>query len=578
MSLRTAGSIAQSALTATQTAITVTSANTANASTDGYTKKTANQTAVTVNGQASGVSVSSVTRDVDQYLLRQVVSSTSANSQASVISSYMSDVDTAYGTVSGSTSIADVIDTVTSDLSTLASGNGTDTDKASTVTALETMASTLSEASSTVQGLRAQADSDIASDVDSANTAITTIASLNKQIVAAKAAGQSTADLEDQRDSQLKTLSSYLGVSYTVDDTGAMQVSTSSGQVLVGSTAHTLSYTAAGSVDASTTYPTGFSALSVDGTDITGSVKSGAIGGLITLRDDTLVDQQTRLDNLASTLITTVNTVSNQGTSYPAATSLTGTATVSASDSLSATGTLRLVAVDSNDDAAAVLNVDLSGVSTVQDLVDTINASGNFTASITSDGHLTIAAADSSDGIAVNEMDSSVGTGKEGASLYFGLNDVLTGTGASDIAVKASLSADSSLLPTGTLSDSSSLAVGDSAITSGDVSTITALEDAFTGTQSFSSAGGLAKATTTLSGYASTIISSAATAASAASTKADTASSTLDDATTALSSQSGVSLDEETAMVSTLEQAYQAAAKIMSTLQEMFTATIEMIN
>jgi flagellar hook-associated protein 1 FlgK len=270
--------------------------------------------------------------------------------------------------------------------------------------------------------------------------------------------------------------------------------------------------------------------------------------------------------------------VSNQGTSYPAATSLTGTATVNDGDSLSGTGTLRLVAVDSNDDAAAVLDVDLSGASTVQDLMDTINASGTFTASLTSDGHLTIAAADSSDGIAVNEMDSSVGANKEGASLYFGLNDVLTGTGASDIAVNGTLAADSSLLPTGTLSNSSTLAVGDTAITSGDVSTITALENAFTGTQSFNSAGGLAKATTSLSGYASTIISSAANAAATASTKADTASSTLDDATTALSSQSGVSLDEETAMVSTLEQAYQAAAKIMSTLQEMFTATIEMVS
>ncbi|WP_044562868.1 flagellar hook-associated protein FlgK [Azospirillum sp. B4] len=578
MSLRTAGSIAQSALTATQTAITVTSANTANASTDGYTKKTANQSAVTVNGQASGVSVSSVTRDVDEYLLRQVVSSTSSNSQASVLSSYMADVDSAYGTVSGSDSIADVIDTVTSDLSTLASGGGTDTDKSATVTALEDMATTISTASSTIQGLRAQADSDIATDVDAANTAITTIASLNKQIVAAKAAGQSTADLEDQRDSQLKTLSSYLGVSYSVDSTGAMQVSTSSGQVLVGSTAHTLSYTAASSVTADTTYPTGFSAISVDGTDITSTVKTGAIGALVTLRDSTLVDQQTRLDNLASTVISTVNTISNQGTSYPAATSLTGTATVSASDSLSGTGTLRLVAVDGNDDTAAVLDIDMSGLSTVQDLLDTINASGNFTASIDSDGHLTITAADSSDGIAVNEMDSSVGTDGEGASLYFGLNDVLTGTGASDIAVNSAISADASLLPTGTLSSSTDLAVGDTAITSGDVSIISDLESAFTGTQSFSSAGGLAKASTSLAGYASTIISSAANAASAASTKADTASSALDDATTALSSQSGVSLDEETAMVSTLEQAYQAAAKIMSTLQEMFTATIEMVN
>ncbi|MDE1146662.1 MAG: flagellar hook-associated protein FlgK [Azospirillaceae bacterium] len=578
MSLRTAASIAQSALSATQTAITVTSANTANANTAGYSKKTANDTAVTVNGQSSGVEVSSVTRDVDKYLLQQVVSATSANSQASVMSSYMANVDTAYGTVSGSTSISDVIDTVTSDLSTLSADTGADADKSVAVNALSDMATTIATASSTIQSLRAQADSDIATDVTAANTAITSIASLNQQIVAAKAAGQSTADLEDQRDQQLETLSSYMGVSYSVDSTGSMQVSTSSGQVLVGTTAHTLSYTTASSVDASTTYPTGFSGITVDGTDITSTMQTGAIGALVTLRDDTLVDQQSRLDNLASTIITTVNTISNQGSSYPAAASLTGTTSVSASDSLSGTGTMRLVAVDSDGDAAAVLDVDLSTVSSVQDLMDTINSSGNFTASIDANGHLTIAAADSSDGIAVNEMDSSVGDNAEGASMYFGLNDVLTGTGASDIALNSSLAADPSLLPTGTVSDSADLAVGDTAITSGDVSTIDALESAFTGTQSFASAGGLAKASTSLSGYAATIISSAANTASSLSTKADTASSALDTATTALSSQSGVSLDEETAMVSTLEQAYQAAAKIMSALQEMFTATIEMVS
>src|SRR5699024_11847713 len=60
-----------------------------------------------------------------------------------------------------------------------------------------------------------------------------------------------------------------------------------------------------------------------------------------------------------------------------------------------------------------------------------------LSASVDANGHLTISASGSGNGIAINEMTSSVGSSAEGFSDYFGLNDLITGTSASNIAVRS---------------------------------------------------------------------------------------------------------------------------------------------
>jgi flagellar hook-associated protein 1 len=55
-----------------QTALAVTSNNIANANTDGYTKKTVNISSQAVDGIGSGVQVDSVTRTVNEFLMRDL--------------------------------------------------------------------------------------------------------------------------------------------------------------------------------------------------------------------------------------------------------------------------------------------------------------------------------------------------------------------------------------------------------------------------------------------------------------------------------------------------------------------------
>ncbi|WP_417711078.1 flagellar hook-associated protein FlgK [Roseibium aggregatum] len=315
-SLSTASKIASSSLAAVQVQLSVTSSNIANADTDGYTKKTASQNSETTSGSGTGVSVSTVTSNVSRLLVEQLSEATSGTAAAEKTASYLDRLQTALGSTtsdSGSgTSLANLIADVESALSELATTPESTTLSMAAVDALDTLASEINELSSEVQSLRREADHEIASAVDGANVAIETIDELNKQIREASARGETTADLEDQRNSALVALSEYLGVtSFTASD-GTMKVYTSSGQVLVDSTAHILSFTSANTVNSGTSYDgtaAGLSGVSVDGQDITDDIARGSIAALVELRDETLPAVQEALDELASGLIDSLNAV-----------------------------------------------------------------------------------------------------------------------------------------------------------------------------------------------------------------------------------------------------------------------------
>lgn len=577
--LRTAGLIAQSGLTAAQSALTAASANVANADTENYTRKTATRETASVNGTDSGlaVNVTGLSRDVDTFLTRQIVSATSASGQADVMADYLAQIEAVHGGVSSSNDSGDIASAITdagTALASLAAAGGDSTSAQATVDALTAVAQDLQDASAALQTIRSDADQQIADTVAAANSAIQNIADLNDAIVAAKATGRSTADLEDQRDTALKSLSEVMDVSYSLDSDGRMQVFTGSGGALVTTRPHLLSFTPATSIDAGTLYSEGeLSGIMLNGRDISDGISSGSLRGLLDVRDGVAVDEQTRLDNLATSLIDTLNGIANQGTAYPAATDLTGRAGTSATDALAGTGSFTLVAVGDDDGVTASLTIDLTTVGTVQDLIDTINASGDFTAGLTADGRLQLTASDGS-GIAIDPGSSAIGADAQGMAAYFGLNDLFTGTGASDIALKQELAADPARLPTGTVA---STIVGERALSSGDTDTVAALADAFTDSRKFASAGGLSSRSTSFAGYAGDLAASSARTASAASTKASTATSTLNDLQAAYAGQSGVSLDEETAAIQSLETAYQAAARVMSALQTLYDELLNMV-
>ena len=588
MSLNIARSIAFSGLSATSVQISVTSSNISNADTTGYTAKSASQSSSVTNGVGTGVTVTGITSTVDKLLLKSLVAATSDLGSADTTNTYLTSLEKLYGSTSSSdgsstgTSLANSIATLESALSSLASTPSSASLQSNVVSALDDVASQLRETSSGIQKLRSDADQDISSSIDEVNADLEQIADLNAAIKQTAAAGQSTADLEDQRNTALQDVASKMNISYFTASNGDLQIYTTSGQALVDSSAHTISYTAAANVTASTTYTagsssSGFSAITVNGVDITSQISGGDIGALVTLRDKTLPAAQSQLDQLAQQLASAMNGVSNGASSVPAPTSLTGTTAVTNSTSLSATGTVRIAATDRSGNLVSYADLDLSSYATVGDLVTAINGISGLSASVDSDGHLSIRATGSGNGVAINEMTSSAGSSGEGFSEYFGLNDLVTGTSASEIAVNSKILSGTNELQLATLDSSSSLTIGGSVLSSGSATVVNAFYDALTESRTFSSTGGLAATTGSLADYASAVVSDVASKSSQASTNytaKETAQSTY---ANSLSSQSGVNLDEESAKLSTLQNKYSAASALIQAINSMYSSLLSAV-
>ncbi|WP_431204872.1 flagellar hook-associated protein FlgK [Bradyrhizobium betae] len=588
MSLNIARSIAFSGLSATSVQISVTSSNISNADTTGYTAKTASQSSSVTNGVGTGVTVSGITSTVDKLLLKSLIGATSDLGSADTTNTYLTSLEKLYGSTSSTdesstgTSLANSIASLESALSSLASTPSSASLQSNVVSALDDVASQLRETSSGIQKLRSDADQDISSSIDDVNSNLQEIADLNAAIKQTAAVGQSTADLEDQRNTALQDVASKMNISYFTASNGDLQIYTTSGQALVDSSAHTISYTAAASVTASTTYAagsssSGFSAIEVNGVDITSQITGGDIGALVTLRDKTLPAAQSQLDQLAQQLASAMNGVSNSASAVPAPASLTGTTAVTSSTALSATGTVRIAATDQSGSLVSYADLDLSSYSTVGDLVTAINGISGLSAAVDSDGHLSITATGSGNGVAINDMTSAVGSSGDGFSDYFGLNDLVTGTGASDIAVNSKILTGTSELQLATLDSSSSLTVGSTVLSSGSATVVNAFYDALTESRTFSSTGGLSATTGSLADYASTIVSDVASKSSQASTNytaKETAQSTYADS---LSSQSGVNLDEESAKLSTLQNKYSAASALIQAINSMYSALLSAV-
>lgn len=575
MSLSSIRSIATSSLSAAQYQMSVTSSNVANADTEGYTRKTATQAAVVTSGVGTGVTITAVTSSVDKYLVKDLVAAASALGAAEATASFTDSLQALFGSTSGSedggTSLASSLVTLESAIASLAATPESDTLKAQAVDALDAVASQLRETSAGIQGLRADADGQIEDAVTTVNDALKTIASLNDQIAAASARGESTADLEDQRNTALQAIAAEIDVSYYVNSDNQMRIYTAGGTTLLDSKAHELSYSAAGTVTADTV----FGAITVDGKDVTGQLGSGAIGALLTLRDETLPASQDALDALAGGLIDQLNAAYNAGSAVPAPETLTGSASVAGSDAFSGTGTLRVALTDEEGALSSYADLDLSAYGSIGEVVSALDAIDGLSASLDAAGHLVLSSETAGLGVSLADIGVSVGGTGEGFSATFGLNDLLTGSGAADIAVRSDILAAPGTLATGGLSTDATLTTGASVISSGENAVAQALSEALTGETAFDAAGRLAGGGKTFADYAAAVVADAASLATSATsdlTSKETVQQTLTDL---FASQTGVNLDEETARLSELEQQYSTAAQLLQVLNAMFDALLE---
>jgi len=605
MSLNVALSSAVSSLLVIEKQMGVASNNISNANTAGYTKQTVNTTALSINGTVTGVTAQAATTYIDQYLQGSIVQNTSSAAETSTYYSYYQTLSDAMGSISssstGSTDISTELSNLETTLSSLATTPEDTALKTQAVSEMTALCQDLRSTSTTIQNQRAQADQAITDSVKDANTQLNTINSLNQQIRAAQGGNQSTASLEDQRNTALQSLAGDVGISYYQDSLGNVQIYTDGGApLLVGDQVSTLSHTAANTMDSSMSYTegasTGIDGIMSGGKDITSEINSGAVAALVKVRDTDLPNAQSELDNLASTLATTLNTIHNQGTSETPPQTLTGTATdvFSSSESLAVSSDLsvRVALIDSNGKAQSYADVDLSSCGSVQDVVSSINSaiSGltpSATCTLNSAGQMVISSDSASYGVGITTLSGTIaadattisnGDGTD-VSSYFHLNDLLVNSGsAQTITVRSDLANSPGLMASGKLVSTSSPTAPFTAVTSGDGSVASSLNAALTSTsQSFSSAGNISATSKSFADYAALIVSDVSQRYSDAKTNSTTDSTTLSTLQSTFSSESGVNTDEETAHLTELQNMYAASAKVVSIVQTMFQSLLSAV-
>jgi flagellar hook-associated protein 1 FlgK len=574
MSLSAILNTSAAALSASEYKIAVANGNVANAADTSYSRKIAQVAALSPDVVLTNAAT---TRVADAYLTRTVASAAGDAGRDQAIDEALQSYDAALGSTSDRDDVASRLTALQTALAAVAAQGADASSKTGVVSAASQLAGGMRDLSSAIQSLRGQANSDIAATVGEINAAATQIDSLNRQIVAAQASGADTADLEDQRDAALQTLSGDIGVSYYVTPDNRMQVFTSSGDLLVGTAAAQLSYTASATLSASATYPGAISGIMLGTKDLTTQITGGKLAGLVALRDQTLPGEQSKLDALAQGLISAANAASNAGSAYPPPSSLTGTATVSATDAFSASGTLRVAVTDASGSVVATQDIDLSGISTVGDLVGALNGVPGLAAQIDGQGRLSLSTA-SGQGVALADIGAAVAPGGGGVSAFFGLNDLFTGSGAADIAVDPAIAADAAKLPTSSLSTAAGLAAGAVGVASADATGADALAKGLAGLQGFPAAGGFAAQSASLASYATAFVSSAAQLVADAADKADASQATFTAAQTRLQNLTNVNTDEELANLTSLEQQYQANAQMMATVRSLFSTLMTMMS
>jgi len=302
MSLDASLSIATGSLANINRQLALVSQNVANAATPGYAREVSTQQSITAGGVGMGVHSGPAQRNVDAALQAGMLQQNAAVSGLQTRQAALQAIDAALGTPGQGSDLPSLLGKMQDAFSTLASGPDNPTQQQAVVSAAGTLASGINSLSSAYTSQRQAANDAIQSDLNTLNGAMGTISSLTKQIIVLKSSGQSTADLESQRDAALQSVSQIVDLKVLNQDNGNVVLVLGSGLSPSLDTPSPFS-TGPSTIGAGSYYPGGgIPAITLGGADVTLQLVGGSLGANITLRDSTLPADQAELDEFSQNL------------------------------------------------------------------------------------------------------------------------------------------------------------------------------------------------------------------------------------------------------------------------------------
>jgi flagellar hook-associated protein 1 FlgK len=302
--------------------VEVTGQNLANANNAAYTRQTvqlqtSTPTPSSLGLQGTGVEAASIQQVSNQLINGQIQSEASVggywNSQQTALENAQTQLDEFLNLSSSSTSsstttstdLSDQLNSLFNAFQSVATSPTDSTARQSLINTAQTLASSFNQASQNLSALNSQLNTSVGGDVTSANQLLSDIASLNGQIAKATASGGTANDLVDSREADLENLAKLVNTQTTANSDGTISVSIG-GQELVSGSKLSDSLATYADADGNLLVQTAASATPL-------TLTGGSIQGTIDARDGALATLRGGLDTMASTLITQVNGIYQNG-------------------------------------------------------------------------------------------------------------------------------------------------------------------------------------------------------------------------------------------------------------------------
>ncbi len=598
-----------------QSALDTLSSNVANAGTPGYHRRSVS-VVDSLGVNSTYAREGQLSRAFNLSLQQHYTRTTGESGFASVRAGFLDRVQTVFGKPGTTGSIDTAYNDFESSLAAAAASPDAYANRADLVQKAQALASTLNRMTGDIQSLRQEIEAQLSNSVDSINNQLQSLQKINLRLADQGIDTGSRAALMDQRDRLVESLSQQmdLRVSYRSDDTVSLM--TRSGVGILDVKASVFTYESAGALSAASRFSPNDALSGVGklklmtpaGLEIDlvkqNVLNSGALAGLVELRDKSLVQAQDQLDEIASSLAQAMSTNVTQGTQVtagPANGYEVDLAAVRNGNEFTfkylqgaSEKTVRVLRVDDTSqlpmdyvdaNGARVIGLDFSGG--IADLAGKLQNAlgGGFAISNPSGTTLRImddGAAGTTDMLSLGTRTtaSALQNGELGFSLFVDTNNAdytnyLDGVGqklgfAGRISVNQNVVVDNKLLVqyTGTTP------LGDQDRLNQIVSNLDNLR--FAGGLGTSGTSASFRLGGTVADIISQTINFQGNAAEAAISDNDTQQMTLDALTQRLDSEYGVDVDEEMARLLELQNAFAANARVMSVVQELMDSLMQL--
>lgn len=304
MSLDLAFGIARSGLLSTQRAVAQVSQNLANATTEGYTRKSAGAVSVSERGEPMGVRMGIARRSVDEALQAERHARGGERAAAAARERLLEGIERVHGSPGDGQSLGDVMGRLHAGFLRLRASPGEAGVQRDVAEAARDVAHRFNQIATAVGTARQEAQDGIAGEVVRINAGLREIADLTVRIKADRARGQPIGELEDRRDLALGRLSESLPVRALHQNDGGLVLVTRGGLGLPLDPARDAFAAAGASVGPSAFFGPGgtLPGITLQGQDVTRQLAGGRLGELVALRDATLPRFQAELDIAAAHL------------------------------------------------------------------------------------------------------------------------------------------------------------------------------------------------------------------------------------------------------------------------------------